>query len=58
MEALDLYNKSLTYLRSGVASLRTTLGDSLTTMALNELKGKMERCVCSVGGVCVWCVWV
>ena len=54
MEALDLYNKSLTYLRSGVASLRTTLGDSLTTMALNELKGKMERCVCGVGGVCVW----
>ncbi len=43
MEALELYNRSLTLLRSGVASLRTTLEESLGTAELQQLKEKMNK---------------
>ena len=43
MEALELYNRSLTLLRSGLASLRTTLEESLGPAELQQLKDKMNK---------------
>ena len=44
MKALELYNKSLSTIRSGLAILQSSVGvESGDSPALHEIRGKMER---------------
>ena len=57
MSALELYSKSLSAIRSGLASLHSSVGaDGASSAALLEVRGKMERFVGFLGGGGVWLV--
>ena len=44
MNALELYNRGLSTIRSGLAVLQSSVGAELAeNSALHELRGKMER---------------
>ena len=45
MEALELYNKSLSLIRTGLASMRSSvgLGTRDDSTALHEMRSKMEK---------------
>lgn len=43
MVALELYQKSLTLLRSGLASLQSSVGESLSSVDIHRLRGQMEK---------------
>ena len=54
MQALELYNKSLTTIRSGLAVLQSSVGAEVDDdSALRALRGKMEGywCNCIIGVV-------
>lgn len=44
MTALELYSKSLSSIRSGLATLQSSVGaEGAPNSALKEIQGKMER---------------